>query len=163
MSVANMVNAIKGNGGTLASNITINGLQVKNITGGSAVIQLYATGVVTNISVSGFIPRANVFGAYNFLINNATGGAVTFVAASDVPNYTYSLNWFDTGTPGAGSSLYANGQAIRADVTKLTRWDGCIINNTNAAAGTLATAGLVSCQGTAANSWSLMATPTLKY
>lgn len=63
---------------------------------------------------------------------------------------------------GAGRTwnFIGNCSDLRVDVTLIARVDGTIIYNTNAAAGTLGVAGLVICQGTAANSWKLMSDPT---
>lgn len=49
------------------------------------------------------------------------------------------------------------------DVTLLERVNGSFAYNTNAAAGTLAAAGPVVCQGTAVNSWKLVANTALTY
>jgi len=65
-----------------------------------------------------------------------------------------------------GTGPYSiSGAKAKIDIAnaKVSRLDGAIVYNTNAAAGTLAAAGLVVGQGTAANSWHLMADPTLVY
>lgn len=163
MWVSNCGNAVTGNGNTGDVNLAINGLQVKNIFGGNSVLQFYAAGARVQISCQGYVPRGNAYGAYSFLSSTGTGGAITMLKAAGAPNYTYTFGWIASDTPGSGSSLYCDGHEITVDVTKLTRWDGAIVRNTNSAAGTLGAAGLVSCQGTAANSWSLMSDPTKKY
>jgi len=163
MWVANCGNAVTGNGSTGDVNLVIDGLQVKNIFGGNSVLQFYANGARVQISMQGYLPRGNAYGAYNVLSSTGTGGAVTMLKSSGAPNYTYTFPWIASDTPGSGSSLYCDGHEIAVDVTKLARWDGAIVRNTNAAAGTLGVAGLVSCQGTAANSWSLLSDPTKKY
>lgn len=163
LSVSNCVNCIKGNGTSGAINLVINGLQVKNLAAGAAALQFYATGKTVQVGISGYLPRGNVFGAFSLISNTGGAGAVTVLKASGAPNYTYNFPWIKSDTPAAGASLYCDGWEIYADVTKVARWDGAIIRNTNAAAGTLGAAGLVSCQGNAANSWSLMSDPTKKY
>jgi hypothetical protein len=66
---------------------------------------------------------------------------------------------------GAGNTWNFHGMCadLRVDITAAARIDGSIIYNTNAAAGTLGAAGLVVGQGTAANSYKLMANPSLAF
>lgn len=163
MLVSGMGHAIKDNGTTGDVNITINGLHARDMAAGTSVLKFYGTGARRQVSVQGYMPTSTALGPYTLLSSVGGSGAVTMLMASGAPNYTYTFNWIASDTPAAGSSLYCNGAEIKVDVTKLSRWDGAIVNNTNAAAGTLGTAGLVSCQGTAANSWSLLSDPTKKY
>jgi hypothetical protein len=63
---------------------------------------------------------------------------------------------------GAGT-ITPYGFEVKGDVTTWTRTDGAFGWNTNAAAGTLGSAGMVICVGTAANSWRLLADQTKTY
>jgi hypothetical protein len=163
LDISNCNAPIKGNGSSGDINLVISGIQTRNVAGGGSVLTFYANGKVLQVAATGYVPRQSSFGAYTFLSNSGTGGAITMLKAFGYPNYTATLNWIASSTPGAGSSLYCDGHEINVDVTKIQRWDGAIVRNTNAAAGTLGVAGLVSCQGTAANSWSLLSDPTKKY
>lgn len=58
-------------------------------------------------------------------------------------------------------NLYA--EDFQVDVTAVARVNGGKCFNTNTAAGTITSAGVVDCLGTAANSWHLRGTPTLVY
>jgi hypothetical protein len=66
-------------------------------------------------------------------------------------------------TRSASQTVSVFSDELKADVTILARTNGSKCFNTNAAAGTLAQAGVVDCLGTAASSWHLRGNPTLVY
>lgn len=97
--------------------------------------------------------------------NFGSNGLVRATAGVTVDVYSDGTNvvtgsWI---TRAGSEVLKVRGSDIRMDVTTLARFDGGIVYNTNAAAGTLAAAGLVSCQGSASNSWRLLGDPTKQY
>lgn len=86
-------------------------------------------------------------------------GAVAISVFSD-GNSLESGSWL---TISGGSLVSVFGNDFQADVTAIQRTNGSFLFNTNAAAGTLAAVGRVTCQGTAANSWRLLGDPLLRY
>jgi len=65
---------------------------------------------------------------------------------------------------GGTEAVSITGAGAQVDVTTITRTAGSVVYNTNAAAGTLAAAGLVACDVTgAAGSWKLLTNPALNY
>jgi hypothetical protein len=103
------------------------------------------------------------------LLSGLTQGVVRYDAASltcavtsgggNIFPSTFHTNGGGTGT----TSVYGWDISVNL-LTTLTppigRTDGSYCYNTNAALGTLGVAGLVSCSGTAANSWRLLVNPT---
>lgn len=72
------------------------------------------------------------------------------------------------GTPfvfagGATANLYAPQRRVHVDTAGINRVEGGALYNTNAAAGTLATVGPVTCLGTAAGSWKKVGNYALTY
>jgi hypothetical protein len=97
------------------------------------------------------------FNTYQGAVRGSTTGTVTINSANNL--YSGAAIPLDVGS----TILQVFGWDFPVDVTKIARVNGSYCFNTNAAAGTLGAAGLVSCQGTAANSWHLLADPTKTY
>lgn len=160
ITIKTLIYGIKTNAGTGNFNLNLNNIYAESL--GDAIFRLYGTACTAQIAINGFTPGGS--GGW-FVINNdvAGGSVVTQLKMVGFNDYTLPVNFMGSSTPGAGATLRLSGAEIKVDISKVSRVDGAILNNTNAALGTLAVAGLVSCEGTAANSWSRMSIPTLKY
>lgn len=91
----------------------------------------------------------------------AGGRLLQFTTAGGVIDFTgYGCNFPSQKVMNTGATYRINCLQAQVDVTAVARVDGYQVYNTNAAAGTLGVAGLVTCQGTAANSWKLMSNPS---
>jgi hypothetical protein len=100
--------------------------------------------------------------------NGMSNGIIRFGAVVNDTVYSGGGNVLSGGSvwftyPSAGTSTNY-GWDISCDVTKATRTTGeyCLNNNAAPGSGTLTTAGLVADQGTTANSWFLLQSPTLQ-
>jgi hypothetical protein len=109
----------------------------------------------TSLCESGDYAFKGFAGATGNLINVVSGGGGSGSAAKLVPDKR------------AGTVFKfhhdCSDYSYDIDTTYVTRNDGAIVHNSNAALGTLAVAALVICQGTAASSWHRMDSPTLVY
>lgn len=105
-----------------------------------------------SVAISG---NRGTFNTNGFLRTN--GAAIVVDIHSDGTNRVDGGPWMSKAV--GTETIKVRGLDFRADVTAVARVDGGVMYNTNAAAGTLGAAGLVMCQGTAANSWKLMANP----
>lgn len=105
-----------------------------------------------SVAISG---NRGTFNTNGFLRTN--GAAIVVDIHSDGTNRVDGGPWISKAV--GTETIKVRGLDFRADVTTVARVDGGVMYNTNAAAGTLGAAGLVMCQGTAANSWKLMANP----
>jgi hypothetical protein len=97
------------------------------------------------------------------IVNNGTSHTFNVMCGGfSSDNFGRTTSVITVGTTSTWNFV-SNCADIGVDISTIARQDGTIIYNTNAALGTLASAGLVTCQGTAANSWRLMGDPTLRY
>lgn len=137
-------------------------VMISNTKGGAALnggVYVYGgTGKTFNVYLN------NVKTSHKLIVNAGTTHTFNVLESNvSCDNYTQaSGNMIAVGTT---STWNFNGSCadIGIDASTIARKDGTIIYNTNAALGTLAAAGLVVGQGTAANSWHLMADPTKLY
>lgn len=91
----------------------------------------------------------------------ANGASVVVGVKTDGCNELVAGAWF-TKVNGA-ETLNVEGDDIAVDISTIARFDGGHCYNVNAALGTLAAAGRVTCQGTASGSWHRLDTPALVY
>ena len=124
------------------------------------LINLTGNSKVWTLKLSGNQTSDYLFGGYS----GATGNVIHVFSGGGNTSGAFGVPAPDVR---AGTVLNFHGNcadiSFNIDTVSCARVAGAIVYNSNAALGTLGAAGLVSCQGTAANSWSLMATPTLKY
>jgi predicted RecA/RadA family phage recombinase len=135
-------------------------VKLSNVLGNNQVqggVSLNGNSKVFNIFMS------NVECSNEYIVNNGSGNTINvwesscknqnYPPASTVKNIVYGTTptW----------SFHGNCADFSVDLSLLGgRSDGAIVYNNNAVLGTLGAAGLVVCQGTAANSWRLMGDPT---
>lgn len=142
-----------------------------NVASGAGLAHISGIGNNVNFAGGSFISlsaSAKVFVAGNKADAGALGngfvrvnGAITVDVDSGGGNLVPSGKWVVK--VGGSEVVNLRGWDFKVDVSAMARFDGGFCYNTNAALGTLAAAGLVACQGTAANSWRLLGDPTLRY
>jgi hypothetical protein len=148
-SVAEVVNVADASAGAL--DVTFSGNYLK--TCNSAI----ATVASVNVKFSGNTMDGNP--SSGLVYGN---GAITINVTSDGQNSGVTAGSYITKHTGSEIfNLFA--EDFQVDVTTVARVNGGKCFNTNAAAGTLAQAGLVDCLGTASGSWHLRGSPTLDY
>jgi len=114
---------------------------------------------VMNTDVAADVNFSNLSGAVTRLHNNGAASGSIKLRAVNIGSLSASSHIQNPSTV----TWDVHGPEIRVDVSTISRTDGSIVYNTNAALGTLGAAGLVSCQGSAANSWRLLGDPTKQY
>lgn len=177
-------NALLLNGDYFPPAVKISGIHCENM---NRIINLGASPTLTlsldNITstamgepcITSFAPTGAVhtIQADNVALTNQTNGFVraspggTGGVAIQIGNFKSDKadpnQILDSASALGTGTITVNGLQARINLASVSRLDGAICYNTNAALGTLAAAGPVSGQGTAANSWSLLANPVLKY
>lgn len=111
---------------------------------------------------------ANVTVGGNTCTGGLSGGLVRVNGAITATIFSYGGNtglsagqWVVKVSGSETINIFA--EDFQVDVTTMARVNGGKCLNTNTAAGTLASAGVVDCLGTASGSWHLRGTPTLVY
>lgn len=174
---------IEGSGGTFATLLAIQGATVGDVlvksnrflnvsrivdaisgTVGRVMLE-NNSGAVTN-AVQSAVSTELTFRSNRLSIGGqgmvrANGAAVVLDIKTDGSNKLVSGAWF-TKVNGA-ETLNVRGDDVEVDISAIARFDSARCYNTNAALGTLGAAGRVTCQGTSANSWRLLADTTKQY
>lgn len=136
------------NGGGASTGTVI---QISNFNGTPKFIAQLSRNCTLNLS--------NIAGTFSSLMVYAYGSTTLTLNANNIT--TTSTHLATDGT----ALVNVNGPSLKVDIntTKVNRTDGSVVYNTNSALGTLGAAGLVVCQGTAANSWKLLSDTTKTY
>lgn len=163
--------------GSAVKNLTFQNCELANLDAcvnaavGAGLAHISGIGNNVNFASGSFISlsaSAKVFVAGNKADAGALGngfvranGAITVDVDSGGGNLVPATKWVVR--VGGSEVINLRGWDFKVDVSTMARFDGGFCYNTNAALGTLAAAGLVACQGAAANSWRLLGDPTLQY
>ena len=152
--------------------IVVNNLKVTN---GHSLIDIQsASATINNIFLNNVVSSTYIGinnsanDAFNVFVNNCqlTNALGAFRDASTSGKMTIRLHNSTCSVylqRTAAQTFVVDGTQMRCDASWVDRTDGVMFYNTNAALGTLGAAGIVVGQGTAANSWHLLADPTLVY
>lgn len=159
------------NANAVVGDIVLENLRIDS---GHSLINTTAGGTVENVFINN-VRASTTYGinnamndAFNVFVNNSaltnSGGSFRETSSSGkmtirFVNSTCSVYLQRS----AAQTFVVDGTQMRCDASWVDRTDGVMFYNTNAALGTLGAAGIVVGQGTAANSWHLLADPTLVY
>jgi hypothetical protein len=138
---------------TSTVSLTLNSLQV----GTSWTAFAIGGSGTTKLRIRDLVMSAN---PGNLFFNVVGASSPTlYVDADRITNPSGAQTLTTSGTP----TIYTQGPGWKVDLSLVSRLDGVIAYNTNAALGTLGVAGLVVGNGTSSGSWHLMSDPTKSY